>query len=296
MYQNVQATVRTPQGNTETFQSTMGVNQGCPLSPLLFGLYIDGLEQALHRSDCQPPEIEGKKISLLMFADDSKIFSSTASGLQKALDALYRFSQAHGLTVNPSKTKIICFNAKLPVSEWYLNSQKIEVVEEYRDLGLMVHASLKLSAACTPALLQSARRALYAMQARCRELGITSPKQICMMFDILVKPVLTYGCEVWGVDLILQDLNNGTKTQRDIETLQLGWTLGVCRTTPSAHVGGEFGRHPICLFILKMVVNFYERLSGWNLRVQILQAKCLCHPLSIEWGNEVCHFQTCERR
>ena len=101
------------------------------------------------------------------------------------------------------------------------------------------------------------------MQAHCCELGITSPKQICMMFDILVKPVLTYGCEVWGADLNLQDLNNGMKTQRDIETLHLDllrWTLGVRRTTPSAHIRGKFGRHPICLFTLKMVVTFYERL------------------------------------
>ena len=146
-----------------------------------------------------------------------------------------------------------------------LGQSEIEVIEEYRDLGLMVHASLKWSAACVPALLQSARRAVYAMQARCCELGITSPKQVCMMFDILVKPVLTYGfmCEVWGVDLNLQDLNNGMKTQRDVETLHLDllrWTLGVRRTTPSAHARGEFGRHPICLFILKMDVNLYERL------------------------------------
>ena len=33
------------------------------------------------------------------------------------------------------------------------------------------------------------------MQARCCK-GITSSKQICIMFGILVKPVLTYGCEV----------------------------------------------------------------------------------------------------
>ena len=85
IYQKVQAAVRTPQGNTETFQSTMGVKQGWSLSPLLFGLYIEGLEKALHRSDCQPPEIEGEKISLLMFIDNSEIFFSTASGYSKGL-------------------------------------------------------------------------------------------------------------------------------------------------------------------------------------------------------------------
>jgi hypothetical protein len=43
MYQNVRACASTPEGLTQDFTSTMGVKQGCALSPLLFGLYIDEL-------------------------------------------------------------------------------------------------------------------------------------------------------------------------------------------------------------------------------------------------------------
>ena len=41
LYEQVLGRVRCPGGLSETVASTIGVKQGCPLSPTLFGLYID---------------------------------------------------------------------------------------------------------------------------------------------------------------------------------------------------------------------------------------------------------------
>jgi hypothetical protein len=49
MYQEVRTCVSTPEGYTKDFASDMGVKQGCALSPLLFGLYIDELQNTLER-------------------------------------------------------------------------------------------------------------------------------------------------------------------------------------------------------------------------------------------------------
>ena len=48
LYNDVPVCVRTAQGLSQCFPSLMGTKQGCALSPTLFGLYIDDLEDMLH--------------------------------------------------------------------------------------------------------------------------------------------------------------------------------------------------------------------------------------------------------
>ena len=83
----------------------MGVKQGCPLSPTLFGLYVDGLEKhLLNMPDIGAPTLMGVMVPLLLYADDLILMSESAAGLQKQLDALASFCEERQLTVNLSKT------------------------------------------------------------------------------------------------------------------------------------------------------------------------------------------------
>ena len=50
IYAQDTACVLTQEGMLETFACTTGVEQGCPASPLLFGLYLDDLETLVMRS------------------------------------------------------------------------------------------------------------------------------------------------------------------------------------------------------------------------------------------------------
>lgn len=99
LYNNVQVVVKTPSGLTNLFESEIGVKQGCPLSPTLFGLYIDELESVLLKSSVDAPQLLDYKVPVQIFTDDSQLLSTSPQGLQASLDKMQIFCEEHGLKI-----------------------------------------------------------------------------------------------------------------------------------------------------------------------------------------------------
>ena len=97
-------------GRSAPFDSTMGVKQGCPMFPTLFGLYIDQLETHLQYHAQDAPELQGQKVSILLYADDIVLMSRSPAGLQHLLYVLQLFCGEKLLSVNMSKTQVVIFN------------------------------------------------------------------------------------------------------------------------------------------------------------------------------------------
>jgi hypothetical protein len=70
------------EGVTSNFKCQQGVKQGCPLSPLLFGLYLDALEQRLDGRKCDAPALADVQVWLLLFTNDLVLTSESEVGLQ----------------------------------------------------------------------------------------------------------------------------------------------------------------------------------------------------------------------
>ena len=89
----------------EWFEMESGVAQGCPLSPVLFSLYINdiALEIKEKGGGTQWGEV---RVAVLMYADDMVLLADSKEGLQRSIDAAFAYSRKWRLLFNVGKEKI----------------------------------------------------------------------------------------------------------------------------------------------------------------------------------------------
>jgi len=112
----------------------------------------------------------------------------------------------------------------------------------------------------------------------------------CKLFDALVSPVLSYGCEVWGPDAVkvgrtgLFDLDGGM-AEEHVHRPFMRQSMGVRRTTASAIMLSELHRTPFKMFWIRQAVKFWNKAvkrdgSDWlnlALRENVLLASSIGH-------------------
>ena len=83
-YSDLQECVRTADRFTDNFPSGTGVQRGCPLSPTLFGLNIDAVEDFIcaNVTNGGTIKLHGNPVPLLLYADDIVFLAASQSELQ----------------------------------------------------------------------------------------------------------------------------------------------------------------------------------------------------------------------
>ena len=106
------------------FYSNVGVRQGENLSPLLFAIFLNDMEDFFRQhnggtslkliekldKDSRNGEFDTfLKLVVLMFADDTILLADNEVDMQKLLDSLHAFCEHNKLQVNTDKTKVMVF-------------------------------------------------------------------------------------------------------------------------------------------------------------------------------------------
>ena len=285
MYLETRSCIKIHDKITEFFQTKLGVKQGDNLSPNLFKIFINSLPDYFTRTR-DPIMLDGKLINCLMYADDIVILSNSAEGLQEKLNELHNFCNDWCLDINTKKTKVLIFNkAGRHISQKFIfNKDELECVSNYKYLGIQFNASCSFSYAQND-LYQRALKAYFKL---CNDFLVHNPtvKNAIHVFDHTIKPILLYGCEIWGyfnpftARLKKENISVDTIYSRILcEKLHIKfckYILGVNRKSTNFAVLSELGRFPLHYDIVKHVLGYWHRLENIGSSFPLLKAAYNC--------------------
>ncbi|MCO5603414.1 hypothetical protein L7F22_057564 [Adiantum nelumboides] len=263
LYGSVLGRVRTPEGDSDIIQSTIGVKQGCPLSPTLFGMYIDEVSDYIDREGDRGAQLAETWIPLLLYADVIVLIAESPDGMQRQLDVLQKFAEESGLSVNMGKTKIMVFNT---TTQWVRRSapkftygqDNVEYTDAYTYLGVVFTGPKFAMKKVADNRLSRAYAALGGLERMCSQVQFQEPRTKLWLFDTLVTSAMLYGVQVWGPSV---DQDSWRAMERPLISM-ISRMIRAKASVPHAIIRAEVAAPPIEMEALTKSVSFIHGI--WN--------------------------------
>ena len=88
MYCAVKSRVKFGNKLSDAFECSLGVRQGESVSPFLFSMFLNDIEDVFMTKGLSGIDVNFFKLILILYADDKVIFAESKYALQRSLDAL----------------------------------------------------------------------------------------------------------------------------------------------------------------------------------------------------------------
>ena len=282
MYRNSKARIKIINKLSDAIDILCGTEQGHPISPELFKIYIHQLSVDLNNmsDNLKLPLLNNVQISHLLWADDLVLLARDKRSLEEMLEKLRCYCDEWGLEVSisensSSKTAIMIFNSggrQLKESHQFnYGSTAIPSAKSYTYLGITFTLSGSLSQ--TQQLLrQKGIRAYFGMK-KFVDIKHVSKIAAFKLYESLIQPVVTYGFQIWlphtafcrilsGDNFSISPLSKiVTDPLERLHVCFLKWTLGISKKTSNASLYGDSGRIPTALRLLKQLIDYFNKLK-----------------------------------
>ena len=176
------------------FRTTVGVRQGCLLSPTLFNIFLERIMTDTLEDHQGTVCIGGRTITNLHFADDIDGLAGKEEELASLVDHLDKTSVAFGMEISAEKTKLMTNNANGISIDIRINGEKLDEVDSFKYLGAVV-----TDQGSKPEVLfriAQTTAALARLKTIWSDKHISLSSKIRLMCSRVIS-VLLYACKTW---------------------------------------------------------------------------------------------------
>ena len=276
IYNLVKYTIKIGNRAMNPITSNLGLKQGCPLSPLLFNLYINDISEQLKPTSEDSIMLQNEKITHFMYADDLIIVASSKELLQDKLNSLSNFAEMKDLTINTKKSQVMVFNQTgklLKKDTFTINKKELEVVPKYTYLGVDMPSSGSFSTSVGE-LTSKAKKAMMPLFTTIMQFNIPFRKGL-QLFQSYIEPILLYNAENQAtmtdgqIEKCKQDSTHiyTLCNESPLTTTQLKFTkfiLGVGKHCPNMAIFGESASLPLLTRAHIHMLKFWDRIRNMD--------------------------------
>ncbi|KAJ0004772.1 hypothetical protein NQD34_010986 [Periophthalmus magnuspinnatus] len=194
LYDRSRSCVHIAGSKSDLFPVHVGLRKGCPLSPVLFIIFMDRISRC-----SQGPEgvwFGNHRISSLLFADEFVLMASSNQGLQQALGRFAAECEVAGMRISSTKSEAMVLDRKKVVCPLRVGGESLPQVEEFKYLGVLFTSEERMEREIDRRIgaASAVMRSLYRSVVMKKEL---SRKAKLSIYRSIYVPTLTYGHELW---------------------------------------------------------------------------------------------------
>ena len=175
----------------EWFRTTIGVRQGCLLSPTIFNIFLERIMAEDHEGTVSTG---GRTITKLRFADDIDGLAGQEQELSKLVNHIEEASTAYGMQIGEEKTQLMTNNTNGVSTEITIHNTKLETVCSFKYLGAIV--SDEGSKPEVLSRIAQTTAAVTKLKVIWNDKNIAISSKIRLMRSLAI---FLYACETWTI-------------------------------------------------------------------------------------------------